>query len=534
MWADAFHNGFFNSSQTTTLIDSAKAANCNAIIVQVRKRGDAYYQGGLEPVAANVSPQSFDPLADLIQKARAASPRIEIHAWIVAFNIWGNQTTPPPQPTHPYNLHPDWLNVKIDGTTWDGGNYLFDPGHPGVQQHTFDVCMDIITRYNVDGLHFDYIRYPDNGSSANNQPWGYNPVSVARYRRLTGAASTPTATDPAWLQWRRNQITALVRKVYLNAWAVKPNVRISAALIAYGNAPTNLNLSTWQSTEPYARVLQDWRSWMEEGILDLGCPMIYGTSNTRFDGWADFAKDRTYSRACAPGMGWYLNTVSNTITQIGLARDVSPSGNTAAGVIGYSYAVPNSSGTSQSSTWASLVDGPFAANAAIPGMPWKTGATKGHVMGTVLAGDTAKAVDGATVTISGNGATRQIATDGTGFYGSLDLPPGSYTVTITAPGFQPLARAFTVTAGTVAQPVTTLQIVPFFITSAVRAPGGTTVTIAWNSVPGRSYRIQQAGTVGQWSTVVSGISATAASTSYVWTIPSGLENRAFLRVLLDQ
>lgn len=532
MWADAFHSGFFNSSQTTDLVAAARAANCNAIVVEVRKRGDAYYQNGLEPVATNVSPQTFDPLADLIQKAHTGSPRIEIHAWIVAYNIWGSQATPPTQPTHPYNLHPDWLTQKMDGTKWDGGNYLFDPAHPGVQQHTYNVCMDIINRYDVDGFHFDYIRYPDSGSSANNQPWGYNPVSVQRYQQLTGTTTTPAATNAVWLQWRRNQVTALVRKVYLNAWAVKPQVRISAALIAYGNAPVNLNLATWQNTEPYARVLQDWRGWMEEGILDLACPMIYGSDNTRFDGWSDYAKDRKYNRACAPGMGWYLNTVSNTITQIGLARDPSANGNTASGIVGYSYAVPNISGASQSSTWSSLAAGPFATTAAIPGMPWKTGAIKGHAMGLVFAGDNGDVLDGATVTITGP-VNRTVLTDGTGFFGAIDLPVGSYSLSIDVPGFQPLIRSFTVTAGNVSQPATALVIVPFRVTNTVRPSGGNTVTITWNSVPGRKYLVEQAPNVGQWSTAVSGLIATGASSSYVWTIPPNWEKRAFLRVALE-
>ena len=533
MWADTFHAGLRNSTETAALIAAARAANCNAVFVEVRKRGDAYYRNGLEPTATDVA-AGFDPLADLIQRGHTGSPRIEIHAWIVSFNIWNLETTAPSQPTHPFNLHPDWLTENSAGATWVGaagssGNYMFDPGHPAVQQHTYDVCMDIVSRYDVDGLHLDYIRYPDYNSSGNNQPWGYNPVALSRFQKQTGTTGVPAATNATWLQWRRNQVSAVVRKLYLNTWSLKPNVRLSAALIVYGNAPTSLSLSAWQGSEAYARVLQDWRGWMEEGILDLACPMIYGTDNTRFDNWSDYAKDRKYSRACAPGMGWYLNTVPNTITQIGLARDTSANGNTAAGILGYSYAVPNSTSTSQASTWSQLVAGPFPGAVAVPAMPWKTGTTYGHAMGTVLASDNGAALDGATVTLTGP-SNRTLTTDATGFFGAVDLPVGTYTATINVPGFQPFTRTFTVAGSLVSQPDTSLDIVPFVVTNTVRSVANNTVTITWNSVPGRTYRVEQSQNLTQWTTAASGLAASATSTSHVWTIPNGWSARSFLRV----
>src|SRR4030095_5348174 len=215
--------------------------------------------------------------------------------------------------------------------------------------HTFDVVMDILNRYDLDGLHFDYIRYSDYNSSLNNQPWGYNPVSVARYKKLKNVTATPLPSDSTWLQWRRDQVTALVRKVYLNSWALKPRVRISAALIAYGNPPADLSLASWQAKESYGRVLQDWRGWMEEGILDLACPMVYRNESTTpgFGGWANFTKDRQYNRAAAIGMGWYLNSIGNTISQIKQARMASAGGNSAVGIVGYSYGVPNKDNISQ-------------------------------------------------------------------------------------------------------------------------------------------------------------------------------------------
>src|SRR4030095_14840122 len=125
MWADTFHAGMRNSGETTALIAAARTANCNAVVVEVRKRGDAYYRNGLEPVATD-GVTGFAPLADLIQKGHGGTPRIEVHAWLVTYNIWNVQNTPPPQATHPYNLHPDWLSTNDARATWANRTHQLD------------------------------------------------------------------------------------------------------------------------------------------------------------------------------------------------------------------------------------------------------------------------------------------------------------------------------------------------------------------------------------------------------------------------
>jgi hypothetical protein len=407
--------------------------------------------------------------------------------------------------------------------------------------------MDILSRYDIDGLHLDYIRYSENGgASTNYQPWGYNPVALARFKRLNNRTATPTPGDSLWLQWRRDQVTALVRKIYLNAWVLKSNVRISAAVIPWGSPPADLSLGTWQSKDAYARVLQDWRGWLEEGIVDLACPMIYRTDNSGFGGWSDFAKDRKYNRAVAIGMGWYANTVSNTIAQIKLTRNLSANANSAAGVLGYSYAVPNSQSVSQTQMWKALTDDAtaetydpggtpvFASTATLPPMPWKSDNTKGHLMGYVREGSTTGvALDGATLTLTGP-ANRTLKSDGTGFFGAVDLPTGTYTLAITAPGFRTRLQTIVVTGATVAQPLPiALEQVPLQITSAVRNATTGRMTITWASVPGRTYRVEGSNQPQQWTMVAAGIQATSTSTSYQWQVPSAWQSQAFVRVVQE-
>ncbi len=533
VWADAFHNGMKSASQVTQLVSNARAGNFNAVFVQIRKRGDAYYSNGLEPRATDITGgASFDPLADLINKAHSGSPRIDVHAWVVTYNIWNNKTTPPSQATHPYRLHPDWLTQKQDGTTWDGANYAFDPGHPEVQEHTFNVCMDLLDRYNIDGLHFDYIRYTDSESSIGNQPYGYNPVAVQRFQQLTGRAGVPASNDSHWLQFRRDQVSALLRRVYLNAWKRKPNVRISAALISYGNAPADSSTAAWRGRDAYGRNLQDWRSWMQEGILDLAVPMVYRHYDqlpASFNNWSNYTKDNQFNRDAAPGVGFYLNTPSQNIAQIQQVRTASPNGNSVNGVLGYSYQVPADDNTDIATFYAQLTGpgGVFASPATVPEMPWKTNAATGHIMGTVASADGTVTFDGATVTLSGPQA-RTLKSDATGFFGALELPPGSYSAQMQVPGYQPATVTFHVTGAQVAEVDFALTPLPFTITASAWNPAQRILSLTWNSRPEKSYRIEASTNLISWMPLATGVASGGYATSYTSPAqPSGIFRRFF-------
>jgi uncharacterized lipoprotein YddW (UPF0748 family) len=459
-WVDAFGSGFKTAAQVTTLINDMRAANANLVLPEVRKRGDAYYSGSIyEPLATDIA-AGFDPLQDMLNKAHDTSggkQRIEVHTWIVSYKIWGSQTTQPPAsiPPHPYNAHPDWLTRDSSGATWDGGSYSFDPGHPEVQKYTYNVCMDIISRYDIDGLNFDYIRYTGNG-------WGYHPVTVARFNARYGRTGQPSTTDPLWLQFRRDQVTSLVRKVYLNAIALKPQIKISADTITWGASGVSSDAQWYGSSSAYTDVLQDWRGWMEEGILDINIPMNYYRQTEypqAYVNWMNFAKDRKFNRHVIIGPGIYLNSTSNAIVQMRATRALSPSGNSAEGVCGYVYKQPDNQGTSFATFRGYLTNSPNAADplspalfqsaVGVPSMAWKTAPTRGHLKGYVYGVTPGNSLDGARVMVAGP-AFRNQTNDATGFYGFVDLQPGSYTVTASFPGYSTLTSNLTVTVGLVA------------------------------------------------------------------------------------
>jgi len=458
-WVDAWGGDVSTSARITTLINELRAANVNALVPEIRKRGDAYYTPDTnyvdyEPKASDISPASFDPLQDLITKAHDTSggkQRLEVHAWIVTYPV-RNDATYDSNPQHPYNRHPEWRTRDVNGVV---STQYFDPGHPGVLDHTFRIAMSIITNYAVDGFNFDYVRYMGN-------TYGYNPVAVNRFNTRYNRSGTPSATDPDWLQWRREQVTALVRKVYLNAIAAKPHVKISADTITWSPGPTS-DVEWTNIARPYIDVLQDWRSWMEEGILDFNLPMAYFRQTVPAQAadyvkWVNFIKDRRFDRHAVIGPGIYLNSVSNAIHQLRVTRDLSPAGNAADGVCGYVYKQPNSNSvpfstfhtylTNTPNAYDSITPAIFQQPVPVPVMPWKVAPTKGHLKGIICGGSVTNPLDGAAVILSG-GVSRTQINDGTGFYGFVDLPAGEYTLTASFTGFNTASATVSITNGVV-------------------------------------------------------------------------------------
>ena len=555
MWADTFPAGLRNSTEVSQMVADARAGKFNAVIVEVRKRGDAYYNSLYEPKATDVSPQTFDPLADLIAKAHntATGPRIEVHAWIVTYNIWNNETNLPAQTTHPYRLHPEWLTEDVNGATWEssGDNYAFDPSHPGVQQHTFNVAMDLISRYDLDGFNFDYIRYAGRN-------WGYHPVAVARFNARYGRSGMPAANDSAWMQFRRDQVTALVRKVYLSAIALKPQVKISADTITF--APGITSDSQWfSSSAAYTDKLQDWRGWMQEGIIDLNIPMAYfrhddvgATYNraTDWTNWSNFAKNRRFNRHLAMGAGAYLNSTSNTIHQMRTTRVPASSGNAANGVALYSYAVP-STNSNRAQFLVALTNAPnahdsnevavFEVPVPTPVMPWKTSPTLGHLKGFITNSVTGSALDGAIVTLSGP-VSRVQTNDATGFYGFVDLPPGTYTLSATYSNLVGPAATPTMTVGTVT--TRNIGLAPAVIgpiSNIAVWPGRTAALVSWSgAIPTSS--VVEYGLTTNLESVAIGDSGTATiqaallggllpDTNYYFRIRSTLSGSNFVTTI---
>ena len=493
-WVDTFNTLLNSPADVTAVVNNAKAAKANAIFVQVRRRGDSWYLNSLEP-RADRTPilPNFDPLQDMINKAHTDG--IEVHAFVIMSAVWGRAPNlfPPENPNHVFNLHGgfnpatntitpgpnNWLTRTLipDGTaaiTYQGhrfGNdFWVDFGHPDAAEYTANVVDHLVRNYNIDGLHLDRIRFPEIGiagqTPSTGTSVGYNSTSIARFQTYYGipAGSPPPAQNNAqWNQWRRDQVTNIVRRVYLNAIAVRPQIKVSGAYIAFGGI-ANTNDATWNSAEAYWRVYQDWRAWTQEGITDIAIPMAYKAEHTpaqvtQYSQWDAWLRTHLYNRAGMTGQGALSNAVEGTLRQT--RRTLTPAGGTnLSGIIFFSMATSNIAVTNNPFALPAPVTTParpfaefasglttgksvnaatlyepagqtpiFADAANIPMFQWKVAPTKGHLKGFALRSDMTP-LDTATVTITniGTNISRPGATDGGGFYGGVDLDPGSYLV----------------------------------------------------------------------------------------------------------
>ncbi|WP_161627222.1 family 10 glycosylhydrolase [Fictibacillus gelatini] len=432
-WVDMFHDGAKTPNQVDQLIKDAQNNNVNTIFLQVRRRGDAYYLNSVEPKTEDPYLQDgYDPLADLIQKAHSANPKIQVHAWFAMMPIW-NKSTPPKDPNHIFNAHGmtqssenNWLSKTYTGSYVNGSDYVIDPGQPDAVNYTRDVIMRVVRNYDVDGIHMDLVRYMG-------EDWGYNDISVERYNKAYKKSGLPQPSDPTWKQWRRDQVSNMVRKIYTSVQRVKPSVTVSAATIAWGDGPKTKD--DWNQSSTMNSALQDWQSWLEEGAIDIAVPMNYfreydSNQQAYYEHWLEWEKNHQGKRMTLSGVGIYLNSIQESLSQIKKAQAPSSTGKQLGGISLYSYAVTNKDGTSNTEFY-SVLSSPttysqepvFSTKISAPELPWKISPSKGHLSGSL------NGSDHELVTITGP-EVRQTYSDGSGDFQAIDLTPGGYTIEV--------------------------------------------------------------------------------------------------------
>ena len=337
------------------MVESASVNGFNNLIVQVRGRGDAYYRSRWEPRAVTLKGQreGFDPLALTVAEARRKG--LKVHAWVNT-NLLANLDDLPADPRHPYNAHPDWIAVpravaaelypvppadpryRAAIVGWSRSNraelegVYTAPSHPAVREHLYSVWMDLLESYDLDGLHFDYVRFasPDFDYSRTSlerfNAWLGPRLSAAERRLLAEALKAdPLAAADAYREqfadFQREQVTSLVERIYHGVKKRKPGAVVSAAVFA-------------NDENAYSRRFQDWRLWLSSGILDVVCPMAYTPETETFRRQIEVATAaaRAAGRKVWAGVGAYRITPESAVEKIDVARSLK-----ADGVVLFSY-----------------------------------------------------------------------------------------------------------------------------------------------------------------------------------------------------
>jgi len=421
LWVDAFGPGFFNAAQVKKLAADCRQYNFNAVIVEMRRRGDAFYYSNCDPRTTIIN-TNFDALAEIIEQCHTGTPRIQVHCWVVSHFIWAWEK-PPSQPHHVFNRHPEYLTKDSIGQTLIGKGYFLDPGNPDANLTIYNMARDIVSRYDIDGFHWDYCRYPSRDS-------GYNETAIRRFNQEFGSRGQPLPNDPRFSEWRRRQVTDFLRWVNADLWEIRPDLAISISVFA------NLHDSCGYR-------FADWPAWNREGIVDLCVPMDFSPDNPRvFNPRVDQALKHQGIRHLYLGQAAYMNPKENTLAQLNYARDQG-----FPGTVLYSYRNPSGPAANRDQVFSFLKEHFQPTWVSTPALPWKQ--TQGIIKGTVTRSGTAAPAYNALVTLGSNPRHPQ-RTGPHGKFAFLALDPGAYSISAEALGSAAVLTNVHVTAGKVA------------------------------------------------------------------------------------
>ncbi len=407
----------------------------NAALFQVRGAAETLYPSEIEPWSRLIGGKDpgFDPMAYAIEEAHKNG--IEFHAYINPFPLFaGREGSKPDAQDHLFYRHgPDteepWVCLNSKGEVVVVSYYYLDPAVPQVQEYVRNVIMDVVRRYDVDGIHMDRIRYPGHAE--------YNPISLKRFQ----GRGNPSRRE--WGEWHREELDKFVNDLYAEIAAEKPNVVLSAAVWGIYN---KYNIEGYYNfSSGYHDYYQDSLEWVRLGAMDYIVPMIYWDMNDPKPNYQelldDFA-DKSEIAHVVGGQRNYRNGEEN-IAQIEYSRKAGAPG----------------TAIFSGGRYPELREGIYSKPAPLPDRPWKENPETGIIVGTVLDDSGDPLVD-AWISISPSDGSRSRdntfrktwTSSADGRFAFLKVPPISVKVTAVYVGApEPVSQEVTIEAGKVSR-----------------------------------------------------------------------------------
>jgi len=182
-------NTLTSKSNIDEMLQFATINRFNHILVQVRGRGDAYYNSELVPKSNLIKDNNFDPLSYIIKEAKEKG--INVHAWVNTYILWSSRVKPL-QKDHILYTNSNWIDqnkskqidISSEIKKFNGGKnglegFYIAPNHPEVNSYLLSIFKDLVKNYDLDGLHLDYVRFHDS-------EYGQNPSAIAYYKNYFG------------------------------------------------------------------------------------------------------------------------------------------------------------------------------------------------------------------------------------------------------------------------------------------------------------------------------------------------------------
>ena len=342
--------------EAINLLDFLKAHHFNAVIFQVRPQADALYKSSLEPwsyyltdVQGKATEPYYDPLEFWVEAAHDRG--LELHVWLNpyrAHHISGGEVSE----SSLVKKRPELVVKLKEGWWW------FDPSLKGTQDHGVAVVMDIVKRYDIDGMHFDDYFYPYPSYNGNAD----FPDSTSWNKYLAGGGKLSRG------DWRRESVNNFIHRLYKEIKAEKKHVK-------FGLSPFGI----WRPGYPesiggfdqYDQLYADAKLWLNKGWIDYFSPQLYWPINRAAQsfpvllGW--WANENKKHRHLWPGISvgrdTSAKTITETLSQIMISRGMLPNSN---GVVHWSI----SSVTRNPNMAKALIEGPYQSEALVPVSKW--------------------------------------------------------------------------------------------------------------------------------------------------------------------
>lgn len=326
------------------ILDRLNTANFNTVLFQARTRGDVFYRSEIEPFSSLLTGETgkdpgYDPLAFVVEECHKRG--MECHAWMVAIplgtqkhvNSLGGRSLPKTNPAICASYKGQWF---------------LNPGHQDARTYLIRLAMEIADNYDIDGIHLDYLRYPE---QAPNFPDGRE---FARYGK-----------NKSQLQWRRDNITAILRDIYKEIKERKPWVKVSSSPVGKYRDTTRYPAGEWNA---YHTVHQDVKQWLKEGIQDQIYPMMYFRDNHFYPFALDWQESNN-GRHIIPGLGiYFLDPKEGNWTLEEILRQLNFTRNN--GLAGQSYFRTQYLMENTQNIYSELNELYYATPALVPPMPW--------------------------------------------------------------------------------------------------------------------------------------------------------------------
>ena len=265
------HQKTAQQRELCNMLDQLKKAGINTVLLQTRVRASTIFPSNLEPFDMCLTGQhgrspGYDPLQFAIDECHRRG--MECHAWIVTIPIGKTSES---RFKEFRSRHPELVKVI-------GQEGYMNPELPATGDYLAQFCAEVTQRYDVDGIHLDYIRYPET--------W---PKGKGR----------KTNADPSR---RRGHITSIVRKIHQAVKSLKPWVKLSCSPIGKSGDLSRYRSGGWNA---YTAVNQDAQGWLREGLMDQLYPMMYFRGNNFYPFALDW-QERSHERTIVAGLGIYF------------------------------------------------------------------------------------------------------------------------------------------------------------------------------------------------------------------------------------